>query len=392
MSRYELINGDCLDVMKTFEDNSVDSIVTDPPYGLKFMGKKWDYDVPSVDVWKECLRVLKPGGHLLAFGGTRTYHRLVVNIEDAGFEIRDQIQWIYGSGFPKALDISKAIDKEAGATREVLGISENIRPDSERGNGLAHGEYGKVWDITAPATEDAKRWSGWGTALKPANEPICLARKPLSEKTVANNVLKHGTGGLNVDATRVAYRDEADEKSSIPGSLKSNQKNSMFGIGEGHVHNTTGRFPANVIFDEDAAAVLDEQSGVLKSGALKAGHKQGKSAMNSGGGQITKDYGNDSGGASRFFKVVAEERNRFFYVAKASKKDRGEGNTHPTVKPIKLMEYLIRMITPPGGKVLDPFMGSGTTGVAAKALGFKFIGIEKDRKYLSISRRRMKDG
>lgn len=319
MSTFEIFNDNCLTVMRGMAENSVDSIVTDPPYGLSFMGKAWDYDVPNTEIWKECLRVLKPGGHLLAFGGTRTYHRLVVNIEDAGFEIRDQIMWIYGSGFPKSMDISKAIDKEAGATREVIG--KYTSPEGTSGNspgGLFNG--GGLTDITAPATDEAKRWSGYGTALKPANEPICLARKPLREKTVAKNVLKHGVGGLNVDASRI-------------------------GIGAGAGYEVpSGRFPANILFDEYAAGALDEQTG--------------------------------------------QPTSRFFYIPKVSSKERA-GSTHPTMKPIKLMEYLIKLVTPEGGIVLDPFMGSGTTGVAADDLGFGFVGCEMSQEYYEIAFQRL---
>lgn len=296
-------------VLKELESNSIDSIVTDPPYGLSFMGKKWDYDVPSVEIWKEALRVLKPGGHLLSFAGTRTYHRMAVNIEDAGFEIRDQIMWIYGSGFPKSHNIG----------------------------------------------------DGRGTALKPANEPIVVARKPLEKGlTVAQNALKWGTGALNIDESRVSgagYTSGGQNKSIAFG---------MNGLSEKQPRNdgSQGRWPANVLLDEEAAAALDEQSGNL---ATQGGPKKKDS--------VGKFYG---GGASRFF-----------YVAKASKRERGEGNVHPTVKPIKLMEYLIRLVTLAGGTVLDPFMGSGTTGVAAKRLGFRFVGIEMEHSYFIISKKRI---
>lgn len=354
MSDSILMLGNCLESMKDLPDNSVDSIVTDPPYGLAFMGKKWDYDVPSVEIWREALRVLKPGGHLLSFGGTRTYHRLVVAIEDAGFEIRDQIQWIYGQGFPKSLDISKAIDKAAGAEREVIGsklglpgyrAGDQIPSISLKGgaDGTLNNGTAKL-EITAPSTEAAKQWSGWGTALKPANEPICLARKPLSEKTVAANVLKHGVGGLNIDGTRIAGAIQQVPQPKIPGGDIFGREKKHEGR-NGEMSRAEGRFPANVIFDEDAAAVLDAQTGKSES--------------------------------------------RFFYGAKASKKDRGEGNVHPTVKPTSLMEYLIKLVTPEGGIVLDPFMGSGTTGVAAVKLGYIFIGCERDEAYFNIASSRV---
>lgn len=374
--RFELFHGDCLEVLKGFEDSQFDSIVTDPPYGLKFMGKHWDYSVPSVEVWKECLRVLKPGGHLLAFGGTRTYHRLVVNIEDAGFEIRDQIMWIYGSGFPKSLNIGLAIDKEAGAPNRGKAVL-NIKGAMTERDDRDYEQKGVPYDAKS---DDAKRWSGWGTALKPANEPICLARKPLSEKTVAKNVLKHGVGGLNVDASRI----EGLKPQTVQGgrSIKGGAFN-----GNEHAENrrvlsdnSQGRFPANILFDEAAAAVLDEQTGELKAGVAVKRNGGGKNIFSETLKPAAPDIGyGGEGGASRFF-----------YVAKASKKDRGEGNIHPTVKPIKLMEYLVKLVTPEGGIVLDPFMGSGTTGLAALSLGLKFAGIEFDKKYLSIARRRIK--
>lgn len=377
--------GNNIDVLKTFADNSIDSIVTDPPYGLSFMGKKWDYDVPTKELWAECLRVLKPGGHLLSFGGTRTYHRLVVAIEDAGFEIRDQIQWLYGSGFPKSQDISKAIDKQAGAEREVIsecgsdGVKRKPRQMIKGGDESLSVTTVATQSITAPATPEAKTWQGWGTALKPANEPICVARKPLSESTVAKNVLRWGTGGLNIDGTRIAAGD--DLKPVFSGAKGQKQaeygKGTVFGNSDKYesIVSPQGRWPANIILDEEAAAALDEQSGITKGGG-KTKVKTDTEQMFGMKGHVNVDY-DDKGGASRFF-----------YVAKASKRERGEGNMHPTVKPIKLMEYLIKLVTPPGGIVLDPFMGSGTTGVAAKNLGFDFVGIEMNQEYFEIAKRR----
>ncbi len=378
----QVLHGNCLEVLKTLEDNSVDSIVTDPPYELGFMGKNWDSTgiAYTVDLWKECLRVLKPGGHLLAFGGTRTYHRMVCAIEDAGFEIRDCIQWLYGSGFPKSHDISKAIDKKLGAEREVVETKPAGSGPLKRGHvnksggGMSVGtERSPEYNVTVPATPEAKQWAGWGTALKPANEPIVLARKPLSEKTIAENVMKWGTGGLNIDATRIPtdetlMRPARQGIGDVGGWSSYKQKDGMYGTPLGK-----GRFPANVILDEEAGRMLDEQQ---------------------------------------------EGASRFFYCAKASKKERNMGledvepttvddgrnkpidnpflrgktprqNTHPTVKPVKLMEYLITLITPPNGIVLDPFFGSGTTGVAAVNLGFNYIGIELDERYVEIAKRRI---
>lgn len=341
-----ILHGNCLDELKKLDANSVDAIVTDPPYGLKFMGKKWDYEVPSTEIWQEALRVLKPGGHLLAFSGTRTYHRMVVNIDDAGFEIRDQIQWLYGSGFPKSHDISKAIDKAAVAEREVIGEAKRSGSNSRAYQSEDKTTAGQHFE-TAPATDEAKQWQGWGTALKPANEPICVARKPLEKGlTVAENVLKYGTGALNIDGSRIGL--DGSENLDARQTTTKLSKEKFFDTetrefkGQ-QTYNPQGRWPANVMLDEAAAELLDEQSGT----------------------------------------------SRFFYVAKASKRERGAENNHPTVKPIKLMEYLIKLVTPPKGTVLDPFMGSGTTGIAAKQTGFKFIGIEMNQDYLKIAEKRI---
>jgi site-specific DNA-methyltransferase (adenine-specific) len=337
---YVLEHGDCLEVLRTMGSDSVDAIVTDPPYGLAFMGKRWDYDVPSVDIWAECLRVLKPGGHLLAFAGTRTQHRMAVRIEDAGFDIRDMIAWVYGSGFPKSLDVSKAIDKAAGAEREVVGKKHVT--NAAQGKGLGHGDLigGKVVagfiDITAPATDAARQWQGWGTALKPALEPITVARKPLVG-TVAANVLEHGTGALNVDGCRVGSKGGTKRGDGPKWS------GSSFDCHSSIESINAGRWPANLIHDgsEEPCTLLGDAA-------------------------------------------------RFFYCAKASKADRGTDNQHPTVKPTDLMRYLCRLVTPPGGIVLDPFMGSGSTGKAALLEGFQFIGIEREQQYLDIARARIK--
>ena len=295
-----LLQGDCLDSLKDLEDNSVDSIVTDPPYGLSFMNKKWDYDVPSVEVWEECLRVLKPGGHLLSFSSARTYHRMVVNVEDAGFEIRDQIMWVYGSGFPKSHNVGKSVQK---------------------------------------IDTDNNGWNGWGTGLKPAHEPIVLARKPLSEKTIASNVLKWGTGAINIDKSRVGER-----------------------------------FPANFIHD----GIDTEWSHYFYC------PKAGKKERNAGCETLPdKEWKHHK--CSNVAEDGIHNANGKGTVAGVSK------NNHPTVKPQALMTYLINLITPPGGTVLDPFMGSGSTGVSAVNNDFSFVGVEMDKDYLEIARCRLDD-
>jgi site-specific DNA-methyltransferase (adenine-specific) len=411
--RLEL--GDCLEKLKDLPDNSIDSIVTDPPYGLSFMNKKWDYDVPSVDIWKECLRVLKPGGHLLSFSGSRTYHRMAVRIEDAGFEIRDQIMWIYGSGFPKSHNIGKAVDKLQGNDREDLGPNPNGRPNFEGEQPTTMGGKHQWNNITKGTSE----WEGWGTALKPAHEPIVMARKPF-KGNVAQNVLEWGTGGINIDDSRVGteqIKSYQTEKNVFNPDYKI-KATKDFTISE-------GRWPANIILDEEAGEVLDQQSGISGTGKKKIGkerqnffHNENtifEVKNNSFTNQRIEDYG-DKGGASRFF-----------YCPKASKKDRDEGldlfeekrkkvaviqtkgvandgewedgkqlsspmkNHHPTVKPTELMLYLIKLVTPIGGTVLDCFLGSGSTGKAAVRGGFDFIGIEREEEYYNISKARIEN-
>jgi DNA modification methylase len=381
-----LIHGDCLVELKQLEDNSVDSCVTDGPYGLSFMGKKWDYDVPSVEIWKEVLRVLKPGGHLLSFSSSRTYHRMAVNIEDAGFEIRDQIMWLYGSGFPKSHNISKAIDKAAGAEREVIGKDPQAKRRNK--NMKRHGIYSdhaKNADYlpTKPATPEAQQWDGWGTALKPSHEPIVLARKPLIG-TVVENVLEHGTGAMNIDECRIA----TDENIELGRNNRAECSSNSYGKGLMGIDRTNlnqGRWPANAILDEEAGAMLDEQSGVSNSSDAVR-HNKRETDKHTMAGKMHRAEGSethgfkDSGGASRFF-----------YCPKAGKAERNKDceNNHPTVKPVDLMRYLCRLVAPPGGIVLDPFMGSGTTGIAAKLEGFKFIGIEREEEYIEIARVRV---
>ena len=487
---FTILHGKNLDILPTLPDNSVDSIVTDPPYELGFMGKKWDSSgiAYSVELWTECLRVLKPGGHLLSFGGTRTFHRVAVAIEDSGFEIRDNIAWLYGSGFPKSLDVSKAIDKRGGKGAAMAQkIGEALRQSRESRNiskskadeifcakssnwSWFEGRLGgqrppspevfaqiiKAWpelspfaalveaadreitgtkfsgiankdqkdrrtiggsklvevDITVPSTPEAEQWNGWGTALKPAHEPIIVARKPL-EGTVAHNVLTHGTGALNIDGSRVGGAPPSKPQPQ----LRPNEKDSGFALGagtgrNGEMSHAQGRWPANIILDEHTAGLLDEQSGFSAKSKRQigaaprsnVGHKLSDSSADRSESLV--NYG-DSGGASRFF-----------YVAKASKRDRNEGldempikrpdnrsstgmgtfeekgvqpqqNFHPTVKPTALMEYLVKLVTPPNGTVLDPFTGSGSTGKAAILNGFDFIGIEMTEDYLPIIKARL---
>ena len=390
-----LLHGDCVEQMKTLKDNSVDAIVSDPPYGISFMAKKWDYDVPSVDVWKEALRVLKPGGHALIACGTRTQHRMVVNIEDAGFEIRDVVSWIYGSGFPKSLNISKAIDKAAGAEREVVGSK--VTKSFEHHNGSMMSKTTtdnfdtatKEINITAPATEAAKQWDGWGTALKPACEFFTLCRKPLSESTVAKNVLKWGTGGINIDGCRVGTELITQRQKDMSAYHGNNLGACSEGVRQtGVTTQTQGRFPANLIHD-GSQEVLDLFPESKPATSRTRRNFKGWKAV----GDLSKDAVYHDGGGSAA---------RFFYQPKASKKDRNEGlttvtrdeevplvNSHPTVKPTALMAYLCRLITPPHGVVLDPYMGSGSTGKAAVREGFSFVGIELDKDYFEIAKARV---
>lgn len=567
---YKIHNGNSLEVLKTFDENSIDSIVCDPPYELGFMNKKWDSSgiAYNVELWKECLRVLKPGGHLLAFSGSRTYHRMAVAIEDAGFDIRDQIMWVYGclsedtdivtpngitsykevkigdlvlcydkdsgeysylpieeiyeydikdtayritsdftdqivsrnhrclverngrevfgfaeecsekevvpfiemeytsitdiqhsttlatitpfeyegkvwcvkvptgsfvavrngkafptgnSGFPKSHDVSKAIDKKAGAEREITGVVKRFKSDLTDANGLMkQNKEDHLHNITAPATEEAKQWEGWGTALKPAHEPICLARKPF-DATVAENVILHGTGAINIDGCRVEISENDDPRLGGKGEWKTDKaaKNVYEGgySGDNISSSPLGRFPANFIHDgSDEVVSLFPDTAPSKSANRGLQHSSRHGGLADAGGNIKEGTDtirghNDNGGSAA----------RFFYCAKASKKDRDEGldgfeervnpklcdtgyespmrmdgkpcaksrNHHPTVKPTTLMQYLCRLITPPNGIVLDPFMGSGSTGKAAMYEGFKFIGIDLDSEYCQIAKARI---
>ena len=361
---------DCLVYLKTVADNTFDSVVTDPPYGLGFMGKNWDKALPDKEIWNECLRVLKPGGHMVVFGAPRIYHRLTCQIEDAGFEVRDCLMWLFGSGFPKSLDVNKAIENSESA-----------------------------------------EWQGWGTALKPAYEPILLVRKPL-EGTVASNVLKWGTGGLNIDGCRVETTESLSGGAYAKTSTERHDGNDSWRFKPGQAGEyiqPSGRWPANVILDEEAGKTLDKQTGVLYSGASKEwkGNQEHESAALGKKRPMLKPREKDSGGASRFFycaKTSKSERelgledqeSKTVKDGRKAKADnprlRGETerkNTHPTVKPISLMSWLVRLVTPQGGTVLDPFTGSGSTGCATVQEGFNFVGCELEEEYVNIAKLRI---
>lgn len=431
----EVLNADCLEAMRSMEDCTFDAVVTDPPYGLSFMGAEWDsfgtdtrqpgdehYWVPDnpfgrasvrygwnqdkaklalsnaafqdimTHIFSEVLRVSKPGAHLLCFGGTRTFHRMACAIEDAGWEIRDCIMWVYGSGFPKSMDVGKAIDKELGAERPVVGHSNHgsgqwkgklaNHRKGDTGIGMFDGS-GKSFDITGPASDQAREWDGWGTALKPAWEPIIVARKPL-DGTVARNVMEYGTGALNIDACRVPTDGEKLNYGTFhAGGENGLNGTSTFRIHERHYpegYQPSGRFPANLVHDgsDEVTALFPDagQAGVAvrhNSGGCTFGGNREKPAM------PDMTY-SDSGSAARFF-----------YCAKASAQDRGDGNDHPTVKPNELMRWLVRLVCRKDGIVLDPFCGSGSTGVACVNEGMSFVGIEQDEHYCGIARRRIED-
>jgi site-specific DNA-methyltransferase (adenine-specific) len=349
MASIQVLHGDCLALLPTLAETSIDAIITDPPYGIGFMGRNWDHGVPGVPFWAAMLRVLKPGGHLVAFGGARTYHRLACAIEDAGFEIRDQIMWLYGSGFPKSLDVGKAT--------------------------TFHGPT-----LSGTPLDDGK-WQGFGTALKPAHEPIVLARKPLIG-TVAANVLAHGVGALNVDACRVesdGTHGSADSVGKGAGRSTANVNGNAYGNGLGGIvaaPHPAGRWPANVIHDGS-----DEVMGAFPDSAPSSGRpRNNKASIGYGGSDVdflTVGY-EDAGGSAA----------RFFYSPKADADDR-LSSKHPTVKPVDLMAYLCRLVCPPGGTVLDPFAGSGSTGMACMREGFDAILIEREAEYVADIRRKI---
>ena len=421
MTSIDIRHGDCLEVLRSLDDNSVDSVVTDPPYGLSntkpaqvadvlaawvtgdteavpakkggFMGADWDSFVPPPAVWQECLRVLKPGGHMAVFAGARTQDLMGLGIRLARFEIRDTLGWVYGSGFPKGQDIGKAIDKLAGIRRGSSPDYRNGPNTNPSTKGTAHysGGFGiQDGTDTGPVTPGAEQWDGWNTQLKPAIEPIILARKPL-DSTVAANVLAHGVGGLNIDACRVGAPDAQEGRKRHGGGNAVSP--SMMGPLNPDVRpaSPAGRFPANVLLDEHAAKEMDEQSGVSKSPPVgsMANTKGAGSVFPRGGRPPSPNGHGDSGGASRFFPV-------FKYQAKAPKKERpvieredGTKVQHPTVKPVALMEWLVTLITPEGGTTLDPFAGTGTTLQAARDKGFNAIGVEQDEDYIQLIEQRL---
>jgi site-specific DNA-methyltransferase (adenine-specific) len=366
-----IYHGDNMDVLRSLQDNSIDSIVTDPPWGIKFMKEKWDHDVPSKEFWKECFRVLKPGGHALSFGSSRTYHRMAVNVEDAGFEIRDQIMWVYASGFPKSHNVGLSIDKHLGHPNRGgrVATASRTHPDG------TYEPNGQKLDPYKTKSEEAKPYEGFGTNLKPAHEPIVVARKPF-KGSVAKNVLAWGTGGLNIDRSRI-YNESAEE----------------------------GRFPANIIFDEIAGEILDEQSGITKSSKNKWVGEDTSPIYGKYKYAIRNKTYSDKGGASRFFycpKPSKKEKEEGLTNKAVTMKGRDEGqdkmnvphklrttprkNTHKTVKPVVLMRYLIELVTPIGGITLDPFYGSGSSGKSiAQLKDYKFIGIEKQEDYFNTA-------
>ena len=439
MKKWQVINGNNIDILKTYEDNTFDSIVTDPPYGIAFLGKDWDNDTGAMETWEECFRVLKPGGHILAFSAARTYHHLATNIEMAGFEIRDQLMWLYGSGFPKAQDIGKAIDKREGKKDPNYGSNKHSGIVTE-GEGrkdyrcsvcnktigswvkdCKEEDCGQKYNYQ---TDLAQQWAGWKTALKPAHEPIVMARKPFKGSAI-DNVLEHGTGALNIDASRVTFSENDDPRigkgyeHQASAQVMPGQSKKGLGHQQNLYPNDTGRFPSNVIMDEEAGAILDKQA--PKTGNASSS-KRTKTGMTGTGASLQwhKSAGESNGisdglsGASKFFycpKVSRSERHVGFDTSNIPTNPSGmyeqdengkmgkryearvegprTGNNHPTVKPVELMKYLVRLVTPTGGKVLDPFNGSGSTGMACVELDYEYVGCELDPEYVEIANNRI---
>jgi len=393
----QIICGDSLIELKKIPNDCIDSVVTDSPYNLNFMGKDWDRTSITFDIslWREVLRVLKPGSHLLSFGGTRTYHRMTCAVEDAGFEIRDCIMWVYGSGFPKSLNISKAIDKSKGKKIENKSEFTDFSKKTDTTKHIRRFkkclECGKLlfgqnpceceWRDYKGQTFVGKQWQGWGTALKPAVELIVLARKPISEKNIAENVLKWGTGGINIDGCRIEHKENLSVERN---GHKLDTHNQGWGF-KAVSRDNKGRFPANFIHDgsDEVISLFPNSKGASKQHFNPVNIYKGNSFYKSKT-ILERDYEgyNDFGSAARFF-----------YCAKASTIERNKGLDricgHPTVKPISLMRYLCRLITPPNGIVLDPFIGSGTTAIACKLEKFNYIGIELNSEYCEIAKKRL---
>jgi len=373
----DIIQGDCLEVLKGMDTESVDTIITDPPYGLSFMGKKWDYDVPSIEIWQECLRVLNPGGTALIFAGSRTQHRMACNVEDAGFLLFDTIMWLYGSGFPKSTNISKQIQKMSGKKAKVVGVSKHGACNKPNGSTFSDDNYEwkRNFDITEPTDEQAKLWDGWGTHLKPAFEPIICARKP-NDGTYANNALVHGVSGLNIDGARIG--DGSDKiKGGCNNSSGKRESQVSYAIpSKASVDDcySKGRFPANIILDESVAEGESWKRYFYTAKASKSERNAGCEGLD----EKEKRYratANGTGETSKGSERFTSKMNNF----------------HPTVKPLALMEYLCTLTkTPTGGTVLDPFMGSGTTGVACVNANRDFIGIERDTEYVKIAESRIR--
>ena len=448
IGEHTLIHGDALAVLQTMQENSIDALVCDPPAGISFMNKTWDSHKGGRDSWiawlseimQEALRCLKPGGHAVVWALPRTSHWTATALENAGFEIRDVITHLFGSGFPKSLDVSKAIDKQLGHQRNVLGVSSNQREAHKKGgmgfdSFVGEGETSLL--LTAPASLEAQQWNGWGTALKPSNEHWILCRKPFAEKSIAENVLKWGTGALNIDASRIGTKEDMNARDFDDSRRTSLKFSGLFNGGrDGEYRDRVGvvpngRFPANTLLSHSDDCVesgctpdcpvllLDEQSGTLKTGNINPHVNRANATFNKNTSEyIISAFKGDAGGASRYFQT-------FFYAAKASSRERNAGcedlieksvgevtsridgskglqspragagrthgafNHHPTVKNIKLMRYLVRLVTPPHGIVLDCFTGSGSTLVAAIEEGFSCIGIEQEEEYVVIAQARI---